>query len=591
MAINVTEAYRTMMRGRAILNRISISITSGNDTYNLTDDDIVQGSVSINWRASNNRDFSLGTCYSSSMSFTSFVSVLPEIEGQYVTISATAFYRVGAEEQEIPLGVFRCDSPKVFTKTTSYECYDDMISFDRPIENRFSGIPYNVLVFICNKCGVPFGNTAGEISQMLNSTQTIVIDPDRVLTYRDALSYVSILLGGYCIIDRYGRLTVRQFHTEPDMDLVKHRRQTTTFEGYKTVFCGVKCRFLANQNFYPYSSIDPDKEGLILDLGDIPIVQDTDEVKHDLLDNIFALINDYEYYPCEIDMVTDPSIEAGDMIRTKDRYGYDRDIILTSVTMNWRAISNILSEGGDPKMKAVSTAQKKAMANQENAQKVNTIVTATYVNADEITVDDSERTDISSLRFVTNKDLTAIFGAEIPVYSDGDGYVTITYTDAGIDGDSVTARVHEGYNLITLVNHLYYDADRVVLLQLEAQTSGIGAGSAPSLTIARDTIRTYIFAQGLEVEAPWDGIISISERIDYVETMLSVYGLTEGIDVQIKYPMEHGLSEVVQSIVANSQTYSLSDIITLDMSYGDNILRMGQGHRAGAGRMFAPLTI
>lgn len=591
MAIPVSQAYKNMMKGRSIINRIEMTITSGSQTYNLTDDDIVKGSLSINWRSSNNRDFSLGTCYSSSMSFSAFVAVFPELEGQYITIEATVFYRTGATEQAIPLGKFRCDSPTSFSMTTSYECYDDMLFFDRKIENRFSGTPYNVLSFICRKCGVEFGNTAQEIGAMINSSQNLVIDPDRVLTYRDALSYISMLLGGYCIINRYGKLVVRQMHQTPDMELVRHRRCTTSFGGYKTVFCGVRCRFLANQNFYPYTAIDPDEEGLILDLGDIPIVQDTDTVKNEILGHIFDQVTGYEYYPCEIDMVTDPSIEAGDMITTKDRYGYDRNAILTSVTCNWRSTSNIMSEGGNPKMQAVSTQEKRAMASQEADKKENTVVTATYVNADQITVGGSDQTDISSLRFVTNKDLTAIFGAEIPVYSSGDGYVEITYANSGIEGDIVKARVHTGYNLITLVNHIYYEANKVVLLQLKAQTEGIGSGTAPTLAIDQDTIRTYIFAQGLEVEAPWDGIISIQESIEYVDTLLSVYGITDGISIDIQVPIQSGLSAVLDEIAPSLNTYGISDIVSIELTYGDQILRMGMGHRAGMGRMFAPIVI
>lgn len=589
--IDVSNEYIQMMRGRRLSNRIEITIINGEDEYDLTNDDVVRGSLSINWRASNNRDFNLGTCYASSMSFSSFISVIPEVEGQSVTIIMSGFYKVGNGEQEIPLGVFRCDSPKVQSMVTTYDCTDYMLAFDQNVDSRFSGTPYNVLTFICNRCGVSLANTAQQIGHMINSAQTVVIDPDRVLTYRDALSYISIILGGYCIIDRSGRLSVRQFHSTPDMDLPRHRRTSTTFAGYKTIVNSVKCRFLAEQNFYPYEITDDTREGITVDLGDIPIIDDTDRTKNQILQNIFDLLKTYEYYPCEIGMVSDPSIEAGDMITTKDRYGYDRNIILTSVTFAWRSESNIMSEGGNPKDKSVSTAEKKNKAEQDAIAKVSQIVTATYVNANQITVDDSAEQEITSLRFVTNKDLTAIFGAEIPVYSSGDGYVEIAYVNSSIEGDVVKARVHEGYNLITLVNHLHYDANKIVLLQLMAQTEGIGSGSAPSLTIDQDMIRSYIFAQGLEVEAPWDGIIIISEEVAYVRTQMAMYGLTETVAVSVQDPAESTLSEMVSAIQTRMQMRELSDTMTLTLEYGDQILRMGMGHRSGLGRMFAPIVI
>lgn len=590
--IDVSNDYIQMMRGRRLRNRIRIQIINGEDSYDLENKDIVRGSLSINWRSSNNRDFNLGTCYASEMSFSSFVSVIPEIEGQSVTIILTGFYKVGEGEQEIPLGVFRCSSPKVASMVTQYDCIDDMTAFDQKIESRFTGTPFNVLSFICERCGVEIGVTAYQVSQMLNSEQTLTIDPERVLTYRDALSYVSIVLGGYCIIDRSGRLSVRQFHTTPDMELPRHRRTSATFAGYKTIVNGVRCRFLADQNYYPYEIIDDTIEGIVVDLGDIPIISDTDRVKTQILTNIYNLLRGVEYYPCEIGMVSDPSIEAGDMITTKDRYGYDRNILLTSVTFAWRSESTILSEGGNPKDKAVSTAEKKNKVEQDAIAKASQIVTATYVNGNPITVDDGSLQEIVSLRFATNKDLTAVFGAEIPVYSDGDGYVAISYWDAGEEGDVVKARVHEGYNLITLVNHLHYDPNRIVLLQLNAQTEALTVGgTAPEVTIAQDSIRSYIFAQGLETEEPWDGIITISDTVDYVESKLALYGITDGVTVEVKLPVSASIDEFVGRITSEMQIYDISDTITVELEYGEQYLRCGAGHRAGNGRMFAPITI
>lgn len=591
MSISVSSAYRAMMQGREVSSRMQVQILLGNSVFNLDNNDIVKGSWNLNWRSSNNGSFSLGTCYAAELTFSSFVSVEPEIDGQYVTIKPTVFYKVGNNEVAFPLGEFTCDSPKVYSKTTFYECYDRMIAFDKKITSRFTGTPYNLIDYICTECGVENGNTSQQISQMINSTQNIVIDPTRVLTFRDALSYISIILGGYCIIDRSGKLSVRKFQTSPSMELPRHRRKTTTFGGYKTCFAGVECRFLAEQNFYPYSSIDPDSDGIILDLGDIPVIEDSETAKNRILSNIHSVLDSIEYYPCDIEMVGDPSIEAGDMITTKDRYGIDRNIILTSVTYGWRSSANILSEGTNPKLENVSSVEKRNKASQDAYAKAANIVTATFVNGMTYTLDDDEMQEITSLRFSTNKDLTAVFGAEIPLYSDRDGYVEIAYIDAGEVGDVVKARVHEGYNLVTLVNHLHYDPNRVVLLQLKARTEALASGgTAPEVTIETDTIRSYIFAQGLEADL-WDGIITISENIGYVEAQMAMYGITDGISVEIQNPVAPSFLESVSSMSAEMQTYSISDTITIDLETGEEYLRCGAGHRAGNGRMFAPLII
>lgn len=592
----VSELYKQMMQGRAVYDRIEVGIASASESIVLRNRDIVKGSLSINWRASNNKEFSLGTCYATSLSFTAMqtIEIASAIAGvTSLVVTPVLYYDLGnGTEQAIPLGVFNCDAPKEFSRTTAFECYDNMLAFDVPVETRFTGVPYNVLNYICGQCGMELGNSSHEIAAMCNGTQHIVIDPKEVGNMRDALSYIGIVLGCYCIVASDGKFYMRRYHTQTDISIARSRKTKTVFAGYRTTFAGIKCRFLAEQNYYPYEYTEETKTGLVLNVGDLPIIEDTERNKNAVLQNIYNdVLKDCSYYPCEITMVGDPSIEVGDMVETQDRDGTWKQVLLTSFTFVWRGASTLASEGGNPKQSSVTTAAKRAAQRSQTMAANNTVVTATYINASAITLNDTQKKEVTNLRFVTNKDLTAIFGAEIPVYSDGEGYVEITYSNNGIDGDVVTAQVHEGYNLITLVNHLYYDANMVVLLQLKAQTAALGAGTAPSVTIAADKIRSYIFAQGIVTEAPWDGIIAISEDIAFVRATMAIYGLTEAVSVTTHYPTDDAFNDGIMAVVSELQLYGLNDSVEVKLEYGDQILRMGMGHRAGMGRMLAPYTI
>ena len=591
--LTTSQAYKNIMQMPVMESSMQIVIDDGTNSITLHDRDIVSESFKINWRASNNKTLSLGTCYASQLNFSAFRLVESGIEGQYITITPTVFYNIGGgNEEEIPLGVYRCSEPVNYGKTTAYECFDMMLNLDKKITSRFTGTPYNVLTFICSACGVTLGNTSQQISAMVNGSQSLVIDPNQVANYRDALSYVSMVLGGYAQFGRDGKLYVRQFHTTADMTLPRKRRESSSFAGYRTMFAGVKCRFLASQNFYPYEYDNPDMDvGVIVDLGDVPIIEGNEQLKHAVLGNIYSAIQNLVYDPCEIDYAGDPSIEAGDMIATPDRFGYTKNLCLTSVTFAWHARgSALVSEGANPEMGLVTTKAKKTAQAIDNSTTQNEVITATFVNADTIAVGSASESEITNIKFTVNKDLTAIFGAEIPVYSDGDGYLTITYENNGVDGDVVTAQIHEGYNLVTLVNHMSYDAGSVVILTLDAQTSAIGSGTAPSVTIAQDKIRSYIFAQGIEVEAPWDGIIVIAERVPYVASVMAMYGITESVSVEALSPEGATLSEVVEAVTSGSQVYGISDTMSLSLEYGDWVLKMGMGHLMGMGRMLAPYS-
>ena len=592
--ISTSQAYKDLMMSPVMESRMVVTIFDGTNTTTLTDRDLVAGTFTINWRSSNNRTLCLGTTYAASLSFSAFKQVNTVVEGQYLVVTPTIYYNIGGGNEEvIPLGVFRCDSPVNFKRTTDYECYDFMLALDEMVTSRFTGTPYNLLNFICSECGVTLGNTSQQIGAMVNGSQLLVIDPKSVRTYRDAVSYISIILGGYCQFGRDGKFYVRQFHQTADMTLPRKRRTTaTSFAGYHTQFCGVTCRFLADQNYYPYDYNNPEMDvGIIMDLGDIPVVEDTIRNKQIVLQNIYSAIQNLEYYPCDITYAGDASIEAGDMLATPDAAGYLKNVMLTSVTFDWRRDCQLLSEGANPKMGKVTTEAKKTSNAISNVSQNNAVITSTFVNPSAITVGSSAQQEITNLKFVTNKDLTAIFGAEIPVQSSGDGYVEITYVDSGIDGDVVKARVHEGYNLITLVNHLHYDSGRVVLLQLKAKTEGIGSGSAPTLTISQDTIRSYVFAQGIETDAQWDGIISITDSVDYVEAVLALYGITDGVVVSTYVPIDDALTDIIAAATAALDVYGITEDVSIGLEYGDQILRMGQGHRAGAGRMLAPISV
>lgn len=593
MSISTSQAYKTMINGHVRKSHMEITITNGSRSVVLHDKDIVAESMTANGRATNNENFSLGTCYASSLNFSSFVSEQTQIVGNSFTVVPVEVYELPNNATErIPWGVFTCDNPTVYQKTTAYECYDKMLAFDKAVESRFSGTTYNIVSYACQKCGVTLGTTAQEFSRFPNASQVYVIDPDEVQTLRDALQFVSALSGAYCKMGRDGRFYVRQFHTTPDITVNRDRRISTSFGGYETRIAGVKCRFLAEQNFAPYEHVT-DNEGLIIDLGDIPIVEDNETTKHNILANLYNMVlANIVYSPCEITMIADPSIEVGDMIKTYDAEGYEKNIIVTSQTLAFHKEMEIVSEGGNPKLSKVATAASRAQRREEKNTKNLTIVTTTYVNANEITVDgDATAETVTDLRFITVKDLTAIFGASIPVVSSGEGVVEITYTDSGIAGDVVKARVHEGENIITLVNHLYYPDNSIVNLLVKAKTYGVNGGSAPTLTIAQDTIRSYIFAQGIETEAPWDGIIIIEENVDYITSVLAMCGLTDGVTVSVLSDVEQGFTASLEAIAAAINTQSLGDNVVVNLTYGDHILRMGMGHRAGMGRMFAPITI
>lgn len=590
--INVSQDYKTMMEGRVVISRISVEVLSGDTTYYLTEDDIIKGTLSINWRATDNKDFNLGSVYAASMSFSSIKKVdIPITEN--MTVMARVFYKVGNSEQEIRLGKFVCQKPTVFGRTISWELYDNMLAFDKEIDSRFHGVAYNLLVYGCTRCGITLANSQASIEAMPNSDIQFIVDPNHILTYRDMFSHISQLLGGYCIINRYNELEIRQFPTSANGNIPMHRRTSSSFSGYVTSFKGVRGSFLNDDEWSKVSYIDQQKTtGIVVDIGQNPLVYNVSRlVQIAILRDIYNVIKNIQYTPCDITMVGDPSFEAGDMVTTPDSQGYTKTILLTSVTFNWRAASKVVSEGSDPALAAVSTQEKKQSMKDSTASKNAQVVTATYVNAEEITVSGSNDNEvITSLQFMTNRGITAIFGATIPFWSSAEGYLEIFYDDAGFTTDVVKARIHTGQNLVTLVNHLHYPESMVVTLRLKANTYAINGGQTPTVIVDVDQIRSYLFAQGIEVVEGWDGIIVIDEEVAYVNTLIETMDIADGVTCSFHTNVESALTSLVNALTTQVNTETLSDIITIELSIGEEYLRCGYGHRAGARRMLSPLA-
>ena len=576
------EKWDEMLNNRKIVSRMEIELDDMFRQVTLTDKDIVKDSFTSNRRSINNQDFNFGATYSASLSFSSFVFMREGIMGEHLYIRPKVFYEVDGEELEIPLGEFLCSNPTQFVKTTSYSCYDSMVKLDKPVQTRVVASPYQLLLYICNTCEVFFGNTPEEILAMPNGALSYTIDPEQVDTYRTAVSLIAKMLGGFAQFGRDGRLRICQFHLTPDVTIPRSVRTQSSMAGYRTQFSGVQCRFLAQQNFYPYKYVDSTRSGIIVDLGDIPIVEDTEAVKNSILQTLYEqILLHLEYYPCTLDVVGDPTIDVGDMIQSADRQGYMRNMLMTSVTYNWHRASQLVSEGSDPYLTNVSSSDKRAQQREEQSDSKNAVTIATYVNAMPLSVGGTHTTEITNLKFITNKDLVAIFGAEIPIYSDGDGYIEITYNNSNVAGDTVTARLHEGWNLVTLANHLFYYENSVVNLTLDAITGGIDGGSAPSVTIDQDTIRSYIFAQGISTEVAWDGIIVLSEQVAAYTPSVTFASMTDAVSVIMHQDATAVISAVVEAFESRMQTETLTDECIITFSYLDSANFCGEDYRAG----------
>lgn len=595
---STTDSYKEAVNKIVIRNRASGKITLTDGTVlEINNGDIIPGSLSINNKCINSGNFCFGSVYVGEMN----ISIKNQIDryslyGAKVEISYYLTLTDGTEEQ-VPLGVFYVDSPKRTKKIIALKCYDKMTDFDIDVDEETVGTPYQLLLFISEKCGVELAQTEEEINVMCNGTQLYSIYADRVGTYRDAISYIASVLAGFATINREGKLQICSFSTVSCADIQAKRRTTSTIADYETYFYGVKARFVSQQNFYPYTEIDETIEGgLLLDMGDIPIVQGMEETKHEILQNILAVLKDIRYTPSEFSVTTDPSIDLGDMLCLKDVNATTDSVntLVTSFTWNYHSTQKIKSEGGNTKLQGVSSSEDKQLADMEIKVESKKIVVHTFTNSSKITVDDTKEVNLIVINYATVEDTKPIFVATIPLEMSLDGYVEFyVYIDGIIDENGVlTKYLAKGKHFVTLCRYFIDKAEKRHTVTVTAKTvytesharvseaniatifNYINAAQAdresqnstttdtttlspieydvvpvdttpPKATIIKNDIKAVLYAQGLAGTSKWDGTINIDESFGAVTfSEFQIAGFNADVSIDSKTPVANVFAEV-----------------------------------------------
>lgn len=564
---SVSNAYVNALENSFISSRVegTITLADTNKTkITFTDKDIVKNSLSVNNRCTNNGTFSLGSVYVGEMS----VSLLNNIDRYSLfdaQIDLKVFVDLGdSTEEEIPMGTFFVDDSTRTKKILALTAYDAMTRFDEDLEQNTTGTPFDLISWMCEKCGVEMSQTAEDFSQFINHDVLLYLDTEKVGTYRDALSYITALMFGYATIDRTGKLFIGTFSTESSRNVTARRRTSATVADYHTKFCGVKVRFFANENYYPYTAYDEERSGLVLDMGDNPVCQGLDDTKNTVLQNILAELVNLNYVPVTMKTTPDPSLDLGDGITVLNVNGTDDSVfsIITSLTWNFQKEQEVFSEGANAKLDGVTSKEAKRITSIENNKgESGGLVVKTYTNARELSIGSSD-TNVVTLSYSTNKDDTeVIFMATIPIEMSSDGNVVFTYFKGTTQRDELTSYLPKGKNIVTLVNHFQSDADEIVRLVLKARTEFFESDvrkhgakiislidyvlngeyvetevdtSVPSASVPSGTIRAMVFSSAMNTTVAWDGTFEITEVIPkgiFIDKEIKIRSLSDDMEV------------------------------------------------------------
>lgn len=480
------------------------------------------------------------------------------------------------EYERIPLGEFYVNEPNRVGKNITIKAYDGMIKLGKDIEESTTGTPYELLSLIAMKCGVELAQTEEEILALTNGGVLLSVVIDRIETYRDLASYIAQVTCTFVIFDRDGKLRLCEYGETPAKTIQAKLRTSSKFSDFESYFTSIRASFVINSVYQSYVHISEEgNEGLLYDAGDVPVVQGLNETNQEVIDNMFAKIENVRYVPCEISFIGDPSLDLGDMIVNVDRFGNEITSLITYYKWTYRGGHQIKSAGSNPKLASVKEKKNKDLANLKAEINKKTVAVYPYTNAKAFSVKGGSETidmdEIIRIAFAVNDKSTALFMATIQFDMDCDGFVELrTYLDSVFfENSTICQYCNAGKNVITFMNYIPCEQNTMYKLsvlartyyeetELRVNTAKIATNenarnaiisaynslasslksitsvpltdidsisysiveplkTIPTMAIDKFNVKAAIFGQGLAGEVDWDGTIILHEEFANID--------------------------------------------------------------------------
>lgn len=381
------------------------TITAGDNTYSLSDDDLISGSIT---RSISSQSLSIGTAYASTLSME---FILPgvsryELYNGNIDVSVT----LDGATDVIPMGKYIISEAMQTSDHITIKAYDNMVKLDNvpfnPSSNTNIQTPYAWLSDLCTACGVVLGSTSTQISALPNGNrQTGFADAvSDVKSWRDVLGYLTAYLNGYAYIGRDGKLYIGKYTANSADTIPSNFRYTSNLSDFRTTYNGLYSVFKEG-GVQEYVS-NSNSGGIVLDLGTNPFLQFTDQTNRlEALQEIIDAWNGVYYVPYESDLPLVPTYDPGDVLTFTDNQAGAYDIgAITEITYNIGGTMNVKCSGDNPRLataqdrftKTIAGLAKEYNNGQEVGNKEFWILSTT--NTDTMTIGSAE-TQIAEIEY------------------------------------------------------------------------------------------------------------------------------------------------------------------------------------------------
>lgn len=310
--------------------------------------------------------------------------------------------------EDVPIGEFYVSEALWTGAGIDITAYDVLSKMDENLNvDQTSGKIFSFCKFIEEKTGAVFGMTEQECDALPNGTEIISpYEENDIQTYRDLLSALAQMVGGFAYAAKDGTFKLRSFDNESVITVPKNRRISgAEFSDYETNYDAVSYTDVRDKSV----RVIGDATGVVMKLGAQPFLQ------YGLLDanirraeNIVNAIKRMKYTPFKMSALPAfIALDLGDVITMPDDYAEESSsgaVMQMSYTYN-KAVS-ISCYGDNPALQSAQSKAEKNISGLINNTTQNEVTYYNYTNIEEIDVLPEVETTIASLAFMSAQTTT-----------------------------------------------------------------------------------------------------------------------------------------------------------------------------------------
>jgi hypothetical protein len=315
----VSEAYKNAIAQNERNVRITGTITLKDESIiNITDADIVLGSLYVSEQCVSGEDIEVGNVYASELGLELTSPPLNpySLDGARIIINYGINVEPDPEEdpawEYVPLGYFYVTEIERKQTTVNLKALDGMILFDTDLSGVLTtGTPYALVSSCCTKAGVVLANDSGEFAAFANGGSSFTLPAEsKIETCRDLIMWVCQLTGTFARMNRLGQLEIVPVTAGTSVKTIaKQDRFTSDVSDFYVKITKVAMK--VGEEEYSQGTA-----GMTLTLEENPLLAGKSEAEiNAALAEILAQVAEAEYTPYNVDFAGDPALQAGDWVR------------------------------------------------------------------------------------------------------------------------------------------------------------------------------------------------------------------------------------------------------------------------------------